>query len=170
MRERECVRSFHDRPRPAAVSPGPPLLDPALGTWFNCNLHTGEILSLALAERDGGLRSGALVPATPNATGARPCPAPRHGPGSREVTGFTARYDFGFMETQIAANMKYGVLVIQSYNTFPRRQRPAPLLLSGILPSDAARIAEGQPGPPTPRRLPCPDVVRRPPATGRRKR
>jgi hypothetical protein len=37
---------------------------------------------------------------------------------SREVSGFTAHYDFGFMETQIAANIKYGTLVIQSYNSF----------------------------------------------------
>ena len=32
-----------------------PDLTPALGTWFNCNLETGEILSLSLAEGDGGL-------------------------------------------------------------------------------------------------------------------
>jgi hypothetical protein len=32
-----------------------PDLTPALGTWFNCNLETREILSLSRAEGDGGL-------------------------------------------------------------------------------------------------------------------
>ena len=34
---------------------GLPDLSPALGTWFNCNLATGEILSLSLTEGIGGL-------------------------------------------------------------------------------------------------------------------
>ena len=97
-----------------------PDLTPALGTWFNCNPTTGEISRLVLAQRDGGLV-------------LRACGASRSGPidwgetpavpfvgelGSREMTGFTAHYDFEFLETQIAANLKYGILVIQSYNRF----------------------------------------------------
>jgi hypothetical protein len=104
---------------------GPPLgtrpdLSPALGTWFNCNLETGEILSLSLAESDGGLILQAFGADHPSPCDWGHTPAIPHvsGLGSREVGGFTARYDFGFMETQIAANLKYGVLVIQSYNTF----------------------------------------------------
>ena len=38
--------------------------------------------------------------------------------GSSVITGLTADYDFGFMKTRIAGNIKYGVLVIQSYNEF----------------------------------------------------
>jgi len=38
--------------------------------------------------------------------------------GSSVITGITADYDFGFMKTWIAGNIKYGVLVIQSYNEF----------------------------------------------------
>jgi hypothetical protein len=34
------------------------------------------------------------------------------------VTGFEAHCDLGFMETHLAANVKYGVLVIQTYNAF----------------------------------------------------
>ena len=34
---------------------GRPDLSPALGTWFNCNLNTGEILSLSLREGNDGL-------------------------------------------------------------------------------------------------------------------
>jgi hypothetical protein len=97
-----------------------PDLSPALGMWFNCNLNTGEILSLLLTEGREGLvlrayglgNSSALdwgeTAATPHVASLT----------SREFAGFTARYDFGFKETQIAANLKFGVLVIQSYNTF----------------------------------------------------
>src|SRR5204863_9677124 len=38
--------------------------------------------------------------------------------GSSVITGLTADYDFGFMKTRLAGNIKYGVLVIQSYNEF----------------------------------------------------
>ena len=37
---------------------------------------------------------------------------------SAEVTGFEAHCDLGFMETHLAANIKHGVLVMQSYNRF----------------------------------------------------
>jgi hypothetical protein len=43
---------------------------------------------------------------------------PHLSPPSGEIGGFTARYDFGHLQTDLAANLKYGVLVIQSYNRF----------------------------------------------------
>jgi len=97
-----------------------PDLSPALGTWFNCNLGTGEILSLSLTEGNDGLilRAYGAGDTSPHDWGESAALPHVSSIGSREVSGFTARYDFGFMETQIAANLKYGVLVIQSYNTF----------------------------------------------------
>jgi hypothetical protein len=91
-----------------------------LGNWFNCDLETGEILSLSLTEGDGQLVLRAFGADDPSPRDWGQTAAIPHvsGLGSREVSGFTARYDFGFMETQIAANLKYGVLVIQSYNVF----------------------------------------------------
>ena len=99
---------------------GRPDLSPALGTWFNCNANTGEIVSLTLIERGEGLILRALGAGNPSKCDWGETSALPHvsGLGSREVSGFTAHYDFEFMETQIAANLKYGVLVIQSYNTF----------------------------------------------------
>jgi hypothetical protein len=38
--------------------------------------------------------------------------------GSPEIEGFIGDFDFDFMKIHIAGNMKYGVMVIQSYNSF----------------------------------------------------
>jgi hypothetical protein len=118
---------------------------PALGTWFNCNLETGEILSLSLspAEGDGGLILRAFGADDPSPCDWGQTPAIPHvsGLGSREVGGFTARYDFGFMETQIAANLKYGVLVIQSYNTFKDGSGRPPYFIREFFHQDLGREA-----------------------------
>lgn len=110
------------------TQPGPPLLAPTLGTWFNCNPRTGEIVRLVLAERGDGLRLRCFGAddADPIDWGETPAQPHVSALDSREVTGFTARYEFGFMETQIAANIKYGVLVIQSYNRFLDGSRRPP--------------------------------------------
>ena len=110
----------NDRWTSEAETPRRPDLEPVLGAWFNCNPRTGEIVRLDLANRGGGLtlRAFGADDASPidwGETAAEPHVAMM---GSSEVTGFTAHYNFGFMETQIAANIKYGVLVIQSYNRF----------------------------------------------------
>jgi hypothetical protein len=101
-------------------SPGPLDLSPALGNWSNFKPDTGEIRSLSLSEAGGGLILRAFGADDPEPRDWGETPALPHASGlaAREISGFTARYDFGFMETQIAANIKYGTLVIQSYNSF----------------------------------------------------
>jgi hypothetical protein len=101
----------------AAVKPTP---DALAGTWFNTDLETGEISKVILSVRDGSVAVHAFgangtapidwgeVAATPYVDRI----------GSALVTGFLAHYDFGFMKTQLATNVKYGVLVVQSYNRF----------------------------------------------------
>jgi hypothetical protein len=111
-----------------AGPPGAPDLASALGTWFNCNPHTGEISLLTLAERDGGLvlrafGVGGSGPIDWGETSAIPHASDLT---SRTVSGFVATYDFTFMETHLAANIKYGVLVIQSYNRFRDASRRPP--------------------------------------------
>jgi hypothetical protein len=91
-----------------------------VGTWFNTNPATGEIARLQISEQGSALRlqiegagpSGSI--AWPPIL-ANPFAASLH---SDEVTGFEAHCDFGFMETHVAANIKHGVLVVQSYNRF----------------------------------------------------
>src|SRR5262249_51443279 len=40
------------------------------------------------------------------------------GLGSREISGFTARYDFGLSVLSLAANPAPGLLIIASFSTF----------------------------------------------------
>lgn len=102
-----------------SVSP-PPMLADVVGTWLNTNPTTGEIARLEISEREGGLRlniEGAGAPdriAWPEIA-AVPYVANLK---SAEITGFEAHCDLGFMETHLAANIKHGVLVMQSYNRF----------------------------------------------------
>jgi hypothetical protein len=97
-----------------------PELTPALGTWFNCDLETGGILSLSLAEGDGGLilRDFGADDSSPCDRGQTPAIPHVSGLGSREVSGFTARYDFGLSVLSLAVNEVQGLLIIASFSTF----------------------------------------------------
>jgi hypothetical protein len=100
-----------------AVKPVPQFLE---GVWFNTDPGTGEIAKVVITVRNGtasirafgadtsGLIEWGETPVTPYVDRI----------GSSLVTGFFAEYDFGFMKTRLAANVKYGVLVIQTYNEF----------------------------------------------------
>jgi hypothetical protein len=101
----------------AAVKPAPGDL---AGTWFNTDPHTGEIRKVIISVRGGAVAIRAF-----GANGEKPIdwgevPAIPYVDriGLSLVTGFRADYDFRFMKTQLATNVKYGVLVIQSYNRF----------------------------------------------------
>jgi hypothetical protein len=100
-----------------AVKPVPEFLE---GVWFNTDPGTGEIAKVVISVQIGAVSIRAFgadasrfidwgeAPATPYVDRI----------GSSLVTGFFAEYDFGFMKTRLATNVKYGVLVIQSYNEF----------------------------------------------------
>ncbi len=90
------------------------------GTWFNCDPATGEISKLEIIFRDGAIvirAFGANRP-EPMDWGETPVRPYMDRIGSRMITGLMAEYDFGFMKTRLAGNIKYGTLVIQSYNEF----------------------------------------------------
>ena len=98
----------------------PPVLADVVGTWFNTDPTTGEIARLTISEREGRLllhveAAGSperitwpLIPAIPYVARL----------DSALVTGFQAHCDLTFMETHLAANIKHGVMVMQSYNRF----------------------------------------------------
>ena len=90
------------------------------GTWKNVNLQTGQISRIEMTfsgdklmincfgklengEMDWGLAETTVFSSKVT---------------SKVVESFWANYDFGFMETKIAGNIKYGVMVIQAYSTF----------------------------------------------------
>jgi len=91
-----------------------------VGTWWSTDKGTRGIRKLVLSEENGLLlvrAFGACLPelcdwgkivAVPYAANVT----------SREAMAFTARYDFGFMETTLAVYMKGGILVLDSFNAF----------------------------------------------------
>jgi hypothetical protein len=96
------------------------MLADVVGCWFNTNPTTGEIARLTISERQAGLLLNIEGAGPPECIGwpeihAIPYVASLD---SAEVTGFEAHCDLGFMETHLAANIKHGVLVVQSYNRF----------------------------------------------------
>ena len=101
----------------AAVRPVPEFLE---GVWFNTDPGTGEIAKVVISVRGGAvsIRAFGAEPSGLIDWGEAPATPYVDRIGSSLVTGFLAEYDFGFMKTRLATNVKYGVLVIQSYNKF----------------------------------------------------
>jgi hypothetical protein len=102
-----------------SASPRPVLAD-VLGAWSNTNPTTGEIARLTISECEGGLLLNIEGAGPPERIAWPETPAIPYAASldSAEVTGFEAHCEFGFMETHLAANIKHGVLVLQSYNRF----------------------------------------------------
>ena len=91
-----------------------------LGTWYNTFAETRHISRLEILERDSKLYIQVFGVCTPE-----PCDW-----GFAELTlfnaniethhaeGFTAKYDFGFCETQLSGIEKQNILVITTYTSF----------------------------------------------------
>jgi hypothetical protein len=90
-----------------------------LGTWVNAKKDTEHVARVTLAAEDGqllvrlfGSAAGELVDwGETEAT-------PYMFTGTAEVAGFHARYQLDAMRIEIAANVKQGILVIQTYTEF----------------------------------------------------
>jgi hypothetical protein len=102
-----------------SVSP-PPILTDVVGSWFNTSQTTGEIARLTISQRDQGLMLNIEGAGSPERIAWPETPAMPYVASldSTDVSGFEAHCDLGFMETHLAANIKHGVLVLQSYNRF----------------------------------------------------
>lgn len=95
-------------------------LSSLVGTWVSTNLNTRGTIKLVLKD-EGGLFTvrafGACVP-SPCDWGEVSGEVFTAGVTSREAVGFKAFYDFGFMETFLAAYLNKRILVVDAYNTF----------------------------------------------------
>ena len=106
-------QSLHDAEQPLDPTP-------LLGTWLNTDRHTGGVVKVVLAVRDGALTVRAFGACDPS-----PCDwgevtadlFAEHA-GSRTAKTLSARYDFGFMETSFQAFAKLGVLVMAIFTQF----------------------------------------------------
>ena len=91
-----------------------------LGTWKNVNPKTGQIARIEVISKDdeislhcfGKMENGEMD------WGISTCKLFSSNVASPIIEGFSCMYDFDFMEIDLSGNMKYVVMVIQSYNTF----------------------------------------------------
>jgi hypothetical protein len=93
---------------------------PLLGTWLATDRATGGIVKLVLSTRGDELVVHAFGACSPS-----PCDwgevkgsAFSDAVTSSLAMSFTCVYDFGFLQTILAAYLKGGILVLDSFNTF----------------------------------------------------
>jgi hypothetical protein len=103
--------------------PGPFEIDPSplLGHWINTNSITPGIARVIISGggRDVSIRVFAASGPTPREWGDADVEVVYSaGVQSPAAMAFVARYDFGFVETRLEANLSLGLLVIAAFNTF----------------------------------------------------
>jgi hypothetical protein len=91
---------------------------PLLGTWVNAKRNTEHIAKVVVAERDGGLFVRLYGSADELVDWGETAAIPYCFTGTTDVAGFHARYGFGTTRVDVAANVKLGILVIQTYSLF----------------------------------------------------
>jgi hypothetical protein len=107
---------------PAGVAPpgGIADLSALLGTWLNTDKNTGGLVRMTLGGTPEAFTVqswGAAAP-EPQDWGAAPATAYAAGVGSPAGMAFSATYDFGFVESFLAAYTKGGILVLDTFNVF----------------------------------------------------
>lgn len=120
MTRLQSVRADDQLGELASAPPGEIDVAPLLGTWWATDKATDSVVKLDLADRAGSFvvhAFGACTPA-PCDWGERPAVPYAATVGSRDAMAFSAVYDFGFMETLLAAYMKGGILVLDTFNSF----------------------------------------------------
>ncbi len=93
-------------------------LTPYLGTWRNTYRHTRGISHLELLRDGDEFLVHAYGIAAQRDWGTVIALAYAQTVGSRDPSGFFAKYDFEFMEMQLAANFNKGLLIVAAYNRF----------------------------------------------------
>jgi len=116
MRVQDCPETEAGRRAEGEVD-----LSAFAGAWLNTNHATRGIVKIVLSIRGRDLMVqvfGACDPAPCSWGEVRAEAAYANSISAREGAGFTALYDFGFMETQLQANLNQGLLVVGSFNRF----------------------------------------------------
>lgn len=108
-----------DDPREAAATPGVDLTL-LLGTWINTYRKTRSLCRFTLASSASGYTIETVAATeggnrTLGKTEVRPF-APNV--NSRKADGFTARYDFEYLEMSLAAYCAKGLIVVSQYTRF----------------------------------------------------
>ena len=89
-----------------------------LGTWINTFRDTRSITRFVLAQASGGYTITVNVSTEAGGLGATEVVPFAPNVDSRRADGFTARYDFGFLEMSLAAYYAKGLIVVSQYTHF----------------------------------------------------
>jgi hypothetical protein len=95
-------------------------VSPLVGTWHSTNKATRGIIRLILSEHNGMLALQSFGAWEPSHIDWGPVQSKAFaaGVGLVEGVGFKASYDFGFLQTVVAAYLNKRILVVDTYNTF----------------------------------------------------
>jgi hypothetical protein len=109
----------HPRPeeQPIANSIHP---EPLLGTWLNTNMATRGVTSAMLSRKGEQIvvRIFAAGDPEPSDWGEAMVSLFATDASSPEAMAFSSFYDFNFMETQLQAHVRQGVLIIAKFDRF----------------------------------------------------
>jgi hypothetical protein len=94
--------------------------EPLLGTWLNTNMATRGITSAILSRQSGQIMVRIVAAGDPGLSDWKETEASLFAAdaSSSEAMSFSAFYDFGFMETQLQAHVRQGVLIIAKFERF----------------------------------------------------
>ncbi len=94
--------------------------EPLLGTWLNTNIATRGITSAILSRQSGQITVRIVAAGDPGPSdwGETEASLFAADASSSEAMSFSAFYDFGFMETQLQAHVRQGVLIIAKFDRF----------------------------------------------------
>ena len=95
-------------------------LEALTGTWTSTNKETRGIIKLILLDHQGSLivRFFGAGVSSPIDWGTTEGQAFALSVGTTDSVGFRALYDFGFLQTYVAAYLNKRILVVDTYNMF----------------------------------------------------
>ena len=117
------MKVLREHDRVETPSPAPLDLTPFLGHWTKTNEKPGQWIERVEIERDGDANIrirlwGGDAP-SPSEWGTVPASALfATAVDSSRGGAFIARYDFGFMQSELQANVNLGLLVLAGYHRF----------------------------------------------------
>lgn len=99
-----------------------------LGTWYATDKAAAGIVKMVLSDRDGAfvLRAFGAAEPEPVDFGEVSAIAYAASVASPQAMALSAVYDFGFLETILAAYGKGGILVLDTFNTFKDKSGRSP--------------------------------------------
>ncbi len=120
MRVANLMRAEERLPERAAAPGGISDVSAMLGTWYATDKQTGGIVRMVLEGTPGDFTVHSFGAGSPEPHDWGTVPAVPYAASVASSAGmaFSATYDFGFVETILAAYSKGGILVLDTFNVF----------------------------------------------------